>query len=563
MALNLFKFHGGVKPNANKEISAGAPISAAPLPAQLVVPLHQHIGGTPHPLVHPGSRVLKGERIGAADGMISAAVHAPTSGVVTAIEPRPIPHASGLRAPCVVIEADGEDRWCERETLDLEIATDAELRDYLRDAGIVGLGGAVFPSHVKLRPAGATRIHTLIINGAECEPFITCDDRLMRERGPDIAQGAALMGRLLGAERILVGIEDNKPEAIAAMRAAALPGMEVVAMPTLYPAGGEKQMVRVLTGVEMRAGRRPTEFGIQCFNVGTAYRMHRAIAHGEPLISRIVTVTGNVERPGNFEVAIGTPIEALVALAKPRADASRFIVGGPMMGFTLPSMAAPVVKATNCIIAASPQLLPPPPPEMPCIRCGSCAKACPAELQPFELYWFSRAKNFGKAQEYALFDCIECGCCAFVCPSHIPLVDYFRFAKSEIWMRERDKAAADSARDRYEFRIARQEREKQEKAEKLAAKTAAAREMMEKKVAAGPAATPGAAPEAATPADAEEARKKALVAAAIERARAQKVDTSPRNTDNLTPEQRAEIAEIEARRAKFRETAKTREEAPD
>jgi electron transport complex protein RnfC len=547
----LFRFHGGIKPATNKDASTREPIAAVPLQPRYVVPLHQHIGGTPRPLVQPGQRVLKGERIGAADGNISAAVHAPTSGTVAAIEPMPVPHPSGLPALCVAIDSDGEERWCERERIDPDSASDEALRLYLRDAGIVGLGGAVFPSHVKL--AAGAPVRTLIVNGAECEPFITCDDMLMRERAREIVLGAAIMRRMLGAERVLIGVEDNKPQALAAMRAAVPADVEVVAVPTLYPAGGEKQLVRVLTGVEMPAGRRPTEFGIQCFNVGTACRLYRAVAHGEPLISRVVTVAGNVERPRNYEVPIGTPIEALAALAGPLPDTDRYVMGGPMMGFTLPSTAAPVIKATNCIIAASPRLFPPPPPEMPCIRCGSCARVCPAELQPFELYWFARARNFGKAQEYALFDCIECGCCAYVCPSHIPLVDYYRYAKAEVRSRERDKAAADTARSRFEFRNERIEREKREKAEKLAAKTAAARQEAEKKAAA-------AAPKpAATPEEEEAARKKALIAAAAERAKRQKDAVQPKNTQALTPEQQAEIAEIEQRRAKIRAMAKTPE----
>jgi electron transport complex protein RnfC len=302
---------------------------------------------------------------------------------------------------------------------------------------------------------------------------------------------------------------------------------------------------------------------VQCFNVGTAYSVHRALALGEPLVSRFVTFTGNMERPRNFEVLIGTPIDELLSLAGPRPDTDRYIMGGPMMGFTLPSIRVPVVKATNCVIAANTALFPPPPPEMPCIRCGACTRACPMELQPHELYWFSRARNFGKAQEYSLFDCIECGCCAYVCPSHIRLVDYYRFAKAEIRARERDKAASDAARIRFEFHNQRLDREKQEKAERLAAKTASAREAMAKKAPAATeaAAAPAAPPATETAAVAEDPRK-ALITAAIERARAQKEKIKPRNTENLTPEQEAEIAEVEARRAKIRAMAKTPPEPP-
>jgi len=328
------------------------------------------------------------------------------------------------------------------------------------------------------------------------------------------------------------------------MRAAAQrvgDAVRIQAVPALYPAGGEKQLIRVLTGIEIPYGKLGADYGVQCFNVGTAHAVYRAIAHGEPLVSRIVTLTGNVARPGNWEVLIGTPIDELLPLAEPRPDTNRYLMGGPMMGFALPRLDVPVVKGSNCIISASPTLLPPPPPEQPCIRCTECAKACPAELQPFELYWFSRSKNFGKAQEYHLFDCIECGCCAYVCPSHIPLVDYYRFAKSEIWARERDKAAADQARERFEFRNYRQEREKEEKAAKLAAKAAETRAKLSSE------AGEPAAGAAAAPAETEDP-KKALIAAALARAQAQKAESQPRNTDNLSPETQAEIAQIEARR---------------
>ncbi len=569
MMASLFSYKGGVKPASHKDESTHAPITAAPLPPRLVVPLRQSAGGAPLPLVKAGQRVLKGERIGAPEGSFSSAIHAPTSGLVLAVEPRMLPHPSGLSALCVEIEPDGEERWVDRVPADYKAETPDALRDFLRDAGIVGLGGATFPSHLKLKPGAAGRIETLIINGAECEPWITCDDLLMRERAEGIARGIAILRHIVSAERVLVGIEDNKPQAIAAMRAATAPadGVEVVPVPTRYPAGGERQLIRVLTGIEMPYGRFGSEFGVQCFNVATAYSVHRAIEMGEPLVSRIVTLSGNVERPHNLEVLIGTPIDELLKLAAPKADTDHYIMGGPMMGFTLPRTDLPVTKAANCILAASPALFPPQGAELPCIRCGACTRVCPAELQPHELYWFSRAKNFGKAQEYGIFDCIECGCCAYVCPSNIRLVDYYRFAKSSMRTLEREKAVADAARARFEFRNAREEREKAEKAARLAAKTAAGRQAAEgagasaAKAAATPAASQPASPEEKplTPLD---DRKKALIAAAIARVQAQKAGVQPKNIDNLTPEKQAEIREIEARRDKVRELAKTPPEEP-
>lgn len=542
MLTKLFSFNGGVKPDPNKALSTREPIARLPLPPQLVVPLHQHIGGTPRPLVAAGDAVLRGQRIGAADGNVSSAVHSPASGRVVAIEPRPMAHASGLSSPSVVIEPDGLDQAVEPELFDWHAATPGEVRDFLRDAGVVGLGGAVFPSHLKLMPGKTGKTDTLVINGAECEPFITCDDMLMRAEPDNILRGALIMQHMLAATQVLVALEDNKPEAAAALKAAAQAlghaSLEVVVVPTRYPAGGAKQLIRVLTGIEVPHGSRSTDYGVQCFNVATALAVWRALEQGEPLTRRIVTVAGNVERPRNFDVAIGTPIGFVFGHAGLKPDTDKLIMGGPMMGIPLPNVDAPVVKATNCLLASAPTLFAPPEPELPCIRCGECARACPADLQPFELYWHSRSRNFGRAQEYHLFDCIECGCCAYVCPSHIPLVDYYRYAKSEIWARERDKDAADSARERFEFRNWRADREKEEKAAKLAARSAA-------KPAAAPA--DGIAATSAAPAATVDP-KKALIEAALARAKAQKDAAAAKNTDTPTPAQQAQIDAADERR---------------
>jgi electron transport complex protein RnfC len=327
--------------------------------------------------------------------------------------------------------------------------------------------------------------------------------------------------------------------------------MEVIAVPTLYPGGGAKQLIRVLTGIEVAAGVRSTEKGVQCFNVATAYSVWRAITYGEPLLSRIVTVTGNVEHAQNFEVLLGTPVNELVAQAGSKPDTDRHIMGGPMMGVDLPSGEVGVTKATNCIIEASPALFPPPPPVLPCIRCARCADVCPADLQPQDIYWFAKARDFGKAQEYSLFDCIECGACAYVCPSHIPLVQYYRFAKSEIWQREKEQQAAEIARERHEFRQFRIEREKQEKAERLAQKEKAA--LAAKAAAPVPPPAPAAVPVEAS-ADLDDTLQM-RIDAAVARAKEQAAAAQPKNTDALTPQQQAEIAEIEARRSKFHELA--------
>jgi len=559
--LQLFKFKGGVKPQTNKTQSVTEPIGIAPLPSRLFVPLHQSIGGTPRPLVEAGERVLKGQLIGAADGWISAAVHAPTSGTVLGIVEHVAAHPSGLTTLTVEIEPDGKEEWIERTPIDHTALTPEQVRERLREAGVVGLGGAVFPTHGKLTASKTVPMEELVINGAECEPFITCDDLLMRERAGEVIRGVGIFRDLLQPKRVLIGIEDNKPEAVAALRAAVTAlgeNFEVVAVPTLYPAGGAKQLIRVLTGKEVPASKRSTDLGVQCFNVATAYTAWRAVAHGEPVVSRIVTLTGNVGRPRNWEVLIGTPLAEFVKLGEPKSDTDGYLMGGPMMGFELPSMDAPLVKATNCIIASSPALFPPKAPEMPCIRCGECAKVCPHELQPFELYWFARARNFGKTQEYNVFDCIECGCCSFVCPSRIPLVQYFRFAKSEIWAREKEKNAADQAKTRFEWKTERDEREKAEKAEKLARAAAAQAAKKAAEAAAAVAVAGSEAPAAAPPATTDsaaaapavdaEAAKKAAIAAALERARAQREAAAPKNTDQLSAGQMKDIAEVEARR---------------
>jgi electron transport complex protein RnfC len=546
MSRELFKFKGGVHPPEHKAESNGRPIHAAPLPRKLVIPLRQHIGNPAKPVVEVGERVLKGQMIAAADGYISTAVHASTSGIVTAIDPHPVPHISGLPDLCITIETDGRDEWIAHGPLDYQTMTPTDLRMQLRDLGLAGLGGAVFPSAVKLDPGATHPCPTLIINGGECEPWITCDDVLMRHHADEILQGVAIMRHLLGSTEILVGIEDNKPEAIAAMQAAAA-GMdfpvEVVKVPARYPGGGAKQMIQVLTGKQVPSGKLSTDIGIQVFNVGTSYALARAVHHGEPLISRLVTVTGHVLRPQNFEVLIGTPMHTLITLAGDRDGTTGVLMGGPMMGVPMPNLDVPVVKATNCLLVKSKALFPPLPKALPCIRCTRCADACPAELQPQELFRFAKSGDFGRAQEYHLFDCIECGCCSYVCPSHIPLVDFYRYAKSEIWAREKDKRAADLARERHEFRQFRLEREKKEKAEKLAAKAQAKRAELAAEPAKGPA-----------PSDAD--AKKALIAAALARAQAKKSDASPKNVDHLTPEQLHQIEEIEARRAKIRELAR-------
>ncbi len=544
MIRKLFKFPGGIHPPQHKYESSSAPIEKAAIPRRLILPLHQHIGEPAEPIVSVGERVLKGQKLARATGYVSAPVHASSSGMVVAIEDRPIAHPSGLSDTCIIVETDGQDEWAERTPFgDYRSADASQLRNAIRSAGIVGLGGAGFPSYIKLNPTSGKAIDTLIINGAECEPYITCDDRLMRERATEIIAGIHIIRHAVQARAVVIAIEDNKPNAHAAMtQAASDTDFEVLQVPTLYPQGGEKQLIKVITGRECPSDGLPFQIGIVVHNVATAAAIHRAIALGEPLISRIVTVTGDgVRQRRNMDVLIGTPFNNLLdQCGGTTPDLNRVIMGGPMMGFALKKECVPVVKTTNCILAATQDNVAPPSYVMPCIRCGACAEACPVSLLPQQLYWFARAKEFDRAQDHHLFDCIECGCCAYVCPSNIPLVHYYRYAKSEIWAQEREKEKADLARQRHDHRQSRIELAKVEKEARMAKKRAALKAAEAKKKAAAAA---GNEPEANT--------KQDEIKAAIARAKVKKAqsDGAPKNTDNLTPAQQKKVDEAKARRA--------------
>ncbi|MED5388872.1 MAG: electron transport complex subunit RsxC, partial [Pseudomonadota bacterium] len=341
-----------------------------------------------------------------------------------------------------------------------------ELVDTIRHAGIAGMGGAGFPTSIKVNLGDHQRVEELIINAVECEPYITADDRLMRERADEIITGIHILQYLLNPRRTLIGIEDNKPEAVSAIKRACKGcDIEVRVVPTKYPSGGEKQIIQLLTGKEVKSGQLPAQVGVVCQNVGTAYAIKRAVVEGEPLLSRVTTLTGEgVREPGNMEVLLGTPVRDLLQYGGVDPDnLGRLVMGGPMMGFTLHNPAVPVVKTTNCIIAATAEELPEPPPEQPCIRCGSCAEVCPANLLPQQLYWHAKNDDLERAQHHNLMDCIECGACAYVCPSHIPLVQYYRYAKGEVRQQAADQVKADKARQRFEARQARIEAEKAEK----------------------------------------------------------------------------------------------------
>ena len=481
----LYQFHGGLRLEGHKDISTSGGLRQAGLPSQLVLPLKQHIGEYNKPLVDVGNRVLKGHVLAGNPSLICAAVHASTSGIVSAIENRPIPHPSGQSDLCIVIDVDGEDEAGEKQFIDPASLNPQQLIERVCRAGVVGLGGAAFPSSPKLSRGKSHGIDTLIINGVECEPYISCDDMLMRTSASETMRGVGYLQQILSPRMTLIGIEDNKPEAIAAMTAALaaqpLETTEIVSIPTIYPSGGEKQLIQILTGKQVPHGQLAFDIGLFCQNVGTCVAITRALENDEPLISRIVTVTGdNITQPGNWEVRLGTPIEHLIEQAGGyrHGDRGHLVMGGPMMGYELSGGKVPIVKASNCIMVMREETIPG---ELgyhdECIRCGKCTEVCPAQLLPQQLYWHARAGAHERAQEFHLFDCIECGCCNTVCPSHIPLVQYYRAAKSEIRAAQRAQFKSDRARARFEFREKRLALKKQQDEERKRLK----REALQKK----------------------------------------------------------------------------------
>ncbi len=486
----VWDFHGGVHPAENKRQSLHTPIRQAGVPAQLTYPLSQHIGAPAEPIVEVGQQVSKGEMIARANGFVSVPVHASTSGTIVAIEERKIAHPSGLPSPCIVLASDGRDEWAELSGIDDYHQLDKPaLLETIRQAGIAGMGGAGFPAAVKLgvKPQ-AGKIETLIINCTECEPYITADDILMRERADEIIAGTRILQHLVEPTETLLGIEDNKPEAIATLRAAAQgTDVEIVVFPTKYPSGGERQLIEILTGKQVPSGGLPANIGMVCLNVGTTVAIYRAVTLGEPLISRITTVTGEaLEQPQNFEVLLGSPMNFLLEQAGFQPQRStRLVMGGPMMGFTVADDEAPIVKTTNCLLAPTETELPSPPPVQACIRCGLCAEACPASLLPQQLFWFAQGKEYEKLENHKLFDCIECGACSFVCPSNIPLVQYYRASKAEVLQAREDLAKSDHSRLRFEAREERLVREALKKEAKRKARKEAAEERAKQAAAAG------------------------------------------------------------------------------
>ncbi|WP_042282811.1 electron transport complex subunit RsxC [Citrobacter sedlakii] len=459
----IWDFDGGIHPPEMKSQSNGTPLRQVPLAQRFVIPLKQHIGAEGELCVAVGEHVLRGQPLTRGRGKMLP-VHAPTSGTIAAIAPHSTAHPSALAELSVIIDADGEDRWIERDGWsDYTSHSREELITRIHQYGVAGLGGAGFPTGVKLQ-GGGDKIETLIVNAAECEPYITADDRLIQDCAAQVVEGIRILAHILQPREVLIGIEDNKPQAISMLRAVLADAHDISlrVIPTKYPSGGAKQLTQILTGKQVPHGGRSSDIGVLMQNVGTAYAVKRAVIDGEPITERVVTLTGEaVSRPGNVWARLGTPVRHLLNDAGfcPSAD-QMVIMGGPLMGFTLPWLDVPVVKITNCLLAPSATEMGEPQEEKGCIRCSACADACPADLLPQQLYWFSKGQQHDKATAHNIADCIECGACAWVCPSNIPLVQYFRQEKAELNAISQEEKRAAEAKARFEARQARLEREK-------------------------------------------------------------------------------------------------------
>ena len=552
----VWPFPGGIHPPGQKQQSTTQAITRLPLPDKLVVSLKQHIGANGKLIVEKGQQVLKGQALTKPSGNWSVPVHAPTSGLISDICPMPSAHPSALPELSVIIEPDGKDNWCELNPVtDAKALSHDELVDVIHQSGIAGMGGAGFPTYVKADTRKA--IEFLIVNAVECEPYITADDMLMREHADGIVAGIELMQQLLSPQLTIIGIEDNKPDAIAAMKLAAQHNDSIIVqtVPTVYPSGGEKQLIKLLTGKEVPSGSIPADIGMLVQNVGTLFAVNQAVHEGKPLIERVVTVTGNtIHKQGNVWALLGTEIKHLLdCQGFSPVPQQRVVMGGPMMGFTLPTVRIGVVKTTNCILAPDHQELAEPGDEKACIRCSACADACPASLLPQQLQWFAKSKEYDKLNEHNLFDCIECGACAYVCPSEIPLVQYYRVAKAEIKEQQAEQIKAERAKERFEARKERLEREQEERQNRHKRKPAAKSDGEKQKVADAL---------ARVKAKSDDTDSKSAVAAAIARAKAKKQGAELEPDNSEVAKERAARKE-QARKYKEQKALEQGEESVD
>ncbi|TDR20828.1 electron transport complex subunit RsxC [Marinicella litoralis] len=480
----LSHFHGGLVLRHHKKKSCEKETRSAGLPESLVIAIKSNRGAAPRLLVEIGDRVLKGQIIAKPEHIMGSYSHAPTSGEVIDISNLPSASPDAIPALCVTLKPDGKDQWSEPTRLK-KPESRQEIIDQIRAAGIVGLGGAGFPTHIKYYQApfsdsAGNKNSTIIINGAECEPYISCDERLMLDHPHEIIIGTQWLIKAADAADAIIAIEDNiggvKKRLMAEIKKQEITNMTVVKVPTIYPTGGEKQLVKVLTGKEVPSDQTPYSLGVIMQNVATAKAVYDAIELHKPLIERVVTVTGDsVQDPQNYLTLIGTPFSHLLALAHCSDSVDKLIIGGPMMGYAMPNAEIGIEKTTNCLLALPEDCTKPEIAPMPCIRCGDCVKVCPQELLPQQLLWYingnDQTNDLEKARDHHVFDCIECGACSWVCPSHINLVDFYRFAKSELVYLDTKKAKSEQAQKRFEDREARLERIKAERQAKRRSKT--------------------------------------------------------------------------------------------
>ena len=485
----LFDFSGGVHPPQQKSLSNTTPINTIQEPSVLYIPIKQHIGTQGNICVVVDQHVAKGEALTQSSNPFAVPVHASTSGIIKAITQHPSAHPSGIPEMTITLEPDGQAQWQLMPLLtDYTKVEQVVLLERICQAGITGLGGAGFPTHLKSNPQKP--VECLIINGVECEPYISSDDRIMREHAWQIKQGIDILRHIVKPKQIIIAVEDNKPQALDALKTACLEdnGITITSVPTKYPSGGEKQLIQILTGEEVPHDGLPIDIGCLMYNVGTCFAIADAVLHGKALVQRVVTLTGQaLAQPQNVWALLGTPISHLLDIAHydpSKQLVKKVIMGGPMMGFTVVNDTVPVVKITNCLLVPDKQELPDIEDERACIRCGLCAEACPAGLLPQQLFWHSKAKEYDKAQAYNLDACIECGACAYVCPSEIPLVHYYRKAKADIKHIALEKEKSEKARERFETRQARLLADKQAREEKHRLAAEARKKTMDNKIAA-------------------------------------------------------------------------------